>query len=96
VFKITGLDKAMKDLDELSKALAALDGDLGSVNFNPQEPASIEAAIQAVEEMVDERTRPYQGNSTVASLAEEMKQRYREAIIEKAAEARLESDGADE
>lgn len=92
--KMAGLEKLTRELKEAQTALAELDGDLGSVNFDPDDPLSIEAAIGAMEQMIDQKLGHYAGNSIVAPLAEEMKEKYREAILDKAAEARL-SDGDD-
>lgn len=96
MFKISGLDKLTRELDDAQKAMEALDGELGTVRFDPHDPGSIEAAIQEVERMVDERIGSYASNSIVGPLAEQMKERYREAILEKAAAARLEGDQDDE
>lgn len=87
--KITGLDKLQRELKEAQRALAELDGQLGKVSFNPHDPASIENAIQGVCAMVDERAGSYASNPIVGPLIEQMKESYREAIIQKAAEARL-------
>ncbi|AEG48443.1 hypothetical protein Sphch_0748 [Sphingobium chlorophenolicum L-1] len=94
MFKITGLDKITRELGEAQKAFAEIDGELGTVNFDPNDPASIEAAIQGVEEMIDAKLGNYASNSIVAPMVDEMKEKYREAIIEKAAGARL-GDGED-
>jgi hypothetical protein len=93
--KITGLEGLTKQLEEAQKALAALDGQIGSVNFDPHDPGSIETAILQVELTIDERVGVHARNPIVAPLIEQMKERYREAIIEKAAAARLgdSSDG---
>jgi len=95
VFKITGLDKLQKDLKDAQRALSELDGELGGVNFDPNDPASIEGAIQSVSRMIDDRLGEYSSNPIVVPLAEQMKEKYRESILEKAAEARLKSDGDD-
>ncbi|PPA97522.1 hypothetical protein [Pseudomonas aeruginosa] len=55
MFKITGLDKLQKNLKDAQRALSELDGELGVVNFDPNDPASIEGAIQSVNRMIDER-----------------------------------------
>lgn len=89
MFQISGLDELSKQLTDAQKALEALDGELGTVSFNPEDPASIEAAIQSVETIIDERLGAYAINPIVAPLVEEMKGKYREAIIDRAAEARL-------
>ena len=94
MFKISGLDDLSRQLTDAQKALEALDGELGTVSFDPDDPASIEAAIQSVEAIIDERLGPYTSNPIIAPLAEEMKEKYREAIIDRAAEARL--NGSDD
>lgn len=92
MIKITGLDKLTRNLDEIREATAALDGELGTVRFDPSDPASIEAAIQEVESIVDNRAGAYGSNPTVSSIMENMKERYRDAILEKAAAARLQGE----
>lgn len=88
--KITGFDKLSRQLEDAQKAFAELDGELGTVSFIPDDPASIENAIRQVEEMIDDRVGRYASNPFVAPLIEGAKEQYREAIIEKAAAARLE------
>lgn len=90
--KITGLDKLTRTLAEAQKAIAAIDGELGAVNFNPNDPGSIEAAIAQMEAMIDERLGDYASNPIVAPMMEGMKERYRDAIIERATQARMEGD----
>lgn len=92
MFKIDGLDKLQKELKEAERALNELDGELGIVNFDPHDPASIEAAIHSVNRMIADRTEEFSDNPIVESLADQMKESYREHILQKAAEARLQSD----
>lgn len=87
--KITGLDQLTKQIDQAQVALAALDGELGTVHFDPNDPESIEAAILQCEMAVDERVGAYASNPFVAPLIEQAKEHFREAIISKAAAARL-------
>lgn len=93
MIKITGLDKLQKELKEAEQALNELDGELGVVNFDPHDPDSIEAAVQSVMKMIDSRIEPYADNPVVGSLADQMKENYRENILQKAAEARFQPDG---
>ncbi|MGG2041269.1 hypothetical protein [Burkholderia gladioli] len=95
MFKIEGLDKLARDLDAAQKALSELDGELGSVSMDPYDPASIEAAIQEADRLVDERVAPYASNPLVAQLVEGVKEAQREALLERAAAARLENDQGD-
>jgi hypothetical protein len=92
MMKITGLDELSRELTEAQTALESIDGELGSVNFNPHDPASIEAAIQDVEAMIDSRLGAYSSNQFIGPMAEEMKEQYRQGIIDRAAEARLEGN----
>lgn len=91
MLKVTGLDKLQKELKDAKRILSELDGELGVVKFNPNDPASIESAIQTVNHMIDERIGECSTNSIVGSLAQQMKETYREGILKKAAEARLTS-----
>lgn len=92
MFKMTGLDALSRELNDAQKALSELDGDLAQVSFDPEDPASIERAIQQVETAIDEKIEPYSRNEIVVSIAEELKENARETILERAAAARLEKD----
>ena len=89
VFKIEGLEKLQRQIAEAERAFAEVDGELGSVSFNPENPESIEAAIVSMEQMIDGRLGPYANNPLVGPMIDEMKDKYRTAIIDRAAEARL-------
>jgi hypothetical protein len=92
MIKIDGLDKLTRTLNDAQKAIAAIDGELGAVNFNPNDPGSIEAAITQMEAMIDERLGDYASNPIIAPMMAGMKERYRDAIIERAAQARMGGD----
>ena len=94
MFKIAGLDQLSRDLEDAQKAMSAMDGELGSVRFDPHDPASIEAAIQEVERLIDEQLGSYVSNPIVGPLVAGMKEQYRQGIINKAAEARTGEDNA--
>ncbi len=93
--RIKGIDQLTKNLDVAQKALAEIDGELGQVSFNPNDPASIETAIQDVKNTIDQRLGAYSSNPIIAPIIDAMKGRYREGLLEKAATARLggEQDG---
>lgn len=93
MFKISGLDQLSRQLTDAKKALQSLDGELGTVSIDPDDPASIEAAIQSMEAIIDERLGPYASNPIIAPLAENMKEKYRESIVDRAASARIQSEG---
>ncbi len=95
MLKIDGLDKFSRDLEEAQKAITEIDGELGSLNFDPQDPESIEAAIQETARLLDERLGSYASNLIVGQLAENMKEQYRQAILDKATTARIQRGLAD-
>lgn len=93
MFKISGLDKLQRELDEAVKALNSLDGELGTVSFDPHNPSSIEAAIQGASALIDERIAQFAENPLISELVVSVKEQYRDAIVTKAAAARLEAEG---
>ncbi|PHV09817.1 hypothetical protein [Chitinimonas sp. BJB300] len=96
MFSITGLDSLQKTLSEAQTALEAVSGELGTLDFNPENPESIEAAIVESERLINERLGAYVGNTIVGPLIQQMKDTFRTAVIEKAAEARLKELEADD
>jgi len=91
-----GLDNLRRTLSEAQRALEAVNGELGTLSFNPEDPGSVEAAIIESERLVDERLGKYANNSIVAPLMVQMKQSFRTAVIEKAAGARLKGESSDD
>lgn len=92
---LKGLGDLQKTLSEAQRALEAVNGELGTLSFNPDDPGSVEAAIAESERLVDERLGKYANNSIVGPLMVQMKQSFRAAVIEKAAEARLKGGASD-
>lgn len=92
MIKISGLDQLSRQLEQAQKAIAAIEGDLGTVNFDPNDPGSIETAIQQAEALIDAKVRPWAENPLVAQVVASLKEQYRKTIIDRAAEARLEND----
>lgn len=89
MIKIKGLDSLQKTLAEAQKALESVDGELGTLSFDPNDPESIEAAIIESERLVDDRLSAYTKNPIVRSLIDQLKESFRNSVIEKAASARL-------
>ena len=82
-----GLDKLQRELKELASASQALDGTITTVKFDPNDPESVQAAIKQVEEAIGSKTAPYQANRLVMDMAEKLKEKYRQGILEKKSEA---------
>lgn len=91
MIKISGLDTLSKQLEEAQQALGELEGEL-SVSFDPDDPASIEAAIQEADASIDAKVEPWADNPLVVQAVTGLKEQYRQAIIDRAAAARLEAN----
>lgn len=91
MFKLEGLDELQQNIEQMQRVAEELDGDLGTIPFNPEDPESIAHAIIEMERLVDERFSG-SGGAMLESIADEMKEAYRAAILEKAAEARIEGE----
>lgn len=92
MFKISGLDHLKKMTDQLSKFAEKVEGDLANVSFDPSDPSSIEDAIQTVSDAIDEKSESFKNNKLIGALTEQLKERSRNYILERAAAARLENN----
>jgi hypothetical protein len=92
MIKVTGLDQFQRTLQEAGEAFKALDGQIATLRFSPDDPASIDRAIHEMEAAIDSKAAPYSDNSFVQPIVEQLKEKYRTAILERAAEARLKGD----
>ena len=88
LMKISGLDQLSKQMKQLEKFMKEIDGSLGEVSFDPFDAESIEQAIINMENMIDQKSEKYLNNPTVGEIVENLKENYRQSIIDKAAEAR--------
>ena len=88
MFKIEGLDKLQKELDEVSKSLNALSGQVSSLQFDPGNEASVAAAVRKMEASVDAKVARYRNNPFVKELTADIKKQYREEILKQAREAK--------
>lgn len=91
--KIEGLDQLTKQLKQLENFAKEIDGLLGEVRFDPFDAESIEHAIVDIENLIDQKAQDYSSNPMIAELVANLKENYRQQIIDKAAEARLEENG---
>ncbi len=90
--KITGFDKLRKTLDEATRAFKELDGTITEVRFDPNDQASIDEAIRSMEGAIDEKVGAFRNNPMVSQLIPQMKEKYRDGIIARAASARANSE----
>lgn len=86
--KISGFDKLLKELEQAQKALNRLDGTIATVEFDPNHPASIQAAISKMDGQVDACVSNYSRNDMVRQLADGVKVSFADQIRKRAAQAR--------
>ena len=92
MFEIKGLDQLSKTLSELGKVTDELEGELGTIQFDAESAESIELAIVEMENMVDKKFENYASNPVAIDMADGIKAAYRQMIIDKASEARIQAD----
>jgi hypothetical protein len=90
--KTTGIDQLQRKLEQAGQAFKALDGEIATLRFDPDDAASIDRAIHDMEAAIDSKAAPYAGNSFVEPVVQQLKEKYRSAILERAAAARLKGD----
>lgn len=86
MFKVetTGFDELQTTLREAQEALSTIDGEITTLKFDPTDPASVDAAVAAMESAIDEKIGRHAGNPFVAPLVLKAKQAYAAAIRSKA------------
>lgn len=96
MFELRGFDELNKTLSELQKLMNELEGELSVIEFDAKSVESIELAIVEMENMVDKKFESYQANSMAKNMADGIKQSYRQMIVGKASEARLNAGDEEE
>lgn len=84
---IIGFDKLQNELKDAQRTMADLNGVVARIEYDASDPASVAAAIRAIERGVDANGVPYRNNVLVAPLSEESKEAFREVIRKQAAAA---------
>lgn len=79
--EIEGLNQLTRQLEEASRVFKSLGGELEQIALEPGNQASVQAAIQQVEAIIDQKAAPYRGNELVDSMVQQLKKRYRDEII---------------
>ncbi len=83
-FEIKGLDKLEKELDQMQKAVSALDGKICTIQFDAEDPADVNRAIREMEAAVDKKLAPYRHSQFAKQVGDATKQRFREVINDRA------------
>lgn len=81
--KVSGIKNVARKLEEIQEAIAALDGELAVVSFDPEDAQSVNLAIRQMETSVDERLAKWRHNSSVVAIGEKTKNSLRERILDR-------------
>lgn len=84
---ISGLDALQRELKDIEKAMASLNGTIAELSFDPADADSIKSAITKMEHAVDTKIASYKRNPLVSDIAKEAKKHYREQVLELARKA---------
>ena len=82
--EMRGFEELKRNLDDMRRAFATLDGEIATVRFDPSDPGSVESAITEANLAIEQRVGPYERNPTVRGVVDEAKQRYADGIRERA------------
>ena len=77
-----GLEELQRDFEQAQRALASIDGEIATLRFNPNDPASVQGAIRQMERAIDSKTSSYSRNQLVAKLVQGAKDAFRKKILE--------------
>ena len=72
-------------VEDACRAFQSLDGVLAKISLRPGDSASVEAAMRQMEAAVDRKAAPFRGNRFVEPYIKPLKDKYRAAILAKAA-----------
>lgn len=86
--ELKGLDELQRHAKEADKVAETLDGELGTLRFDRNDPADVQRAIEEMERTVDARVSPFPNNPFLAQMVEATKKMFRDEILRQAQEAR--------
>jgi len=89
MFELKGLDKLQKELNEVSRAVASLGGELATLQFDSNDESAVIAAVRKMERAIDAKAYRYRHNPFVQKLASDLKKNYRSEILKRAGQAKF-------
>jgi len=83
------LRRIARELNAALEALKALESEFGTIRFDPRDPHSIDAAIEAMETKVDKELVAFRANPFITPFIDSLKASQRQAILDQANKAQL-------
>jgi len=78
----SSLDALRTQILNAEPVLKKLDVEMEKIQFDPRVPASVDAASEKVESLIDELLAGFKNNPVLAPLADELKSQYLEGVQE--------------
>jgi hypothetical protein len=75
-------DELARTLAEAGEGLKALQDEVIEAGFDPDDPASVQAAIQHVDDTIDAKVARFRGNALVREAADQIKAECRANILQ--------------
>jgi hypothetical protein len=79
-------DEMTRILEEAGEGLKALEEEVITTQFDPDDPVSVQAAIDHVEHAIDAKIAPYRGNRLVEEAVDQIKAECRTNILQQVAD----------
>lgn len=79
-------EELARTLAEAGEGLKALQDEVIEAGFDPDNPASVQAAIQHVEDTIDAKVARFRGNAVVREAADQIKAECRANILQQVAD----------
>ena len=86
--KLTGMSEVTRNMEELKRAL---DGAVEKASSDPLNRQDVERVLREIEMKIDLKLAPYMTSPGVREIAADLKKEYRQALLQKAEEARRKS-----
>lgn len=90
--EIKGLAELQQKLGEFKTVMSRLEGQLGEIQFNPSDPASVDAAIRRMDTLVDERCGDFRNDSWASDVIAKVKRQFAAQVRERAQAALRENN----
>jgi len=80
----SALKKVQREFQEAGEALEALEVEIGTIRVDPNDPQSLERALEEMKQTVDQKIACYRENQLVKTVAEKARGVFEEQLREQA------------
>lgn len=88
VVNVTDLGQLQRGLGDAMRDLRSLDATIATLKFDPDDRSGVNSAIWEMERTIDATTGQHRGNRLVGIITSNLKEKYRQTIVERFMQAR--------